>query len=343
MPVQSPWSFWPIGFGFGLVALLGNPAAAPAAERKVSVEKVEYRGWKNNLRIANGDAELIVTLDVGPRLISFRLAGGRNVFKEYDDQMGGAGETEWMIRGGHRFWAGPEDPQRTYVLDNGPVSWRELGGGTIRFTPAPETPFGIQKEIDVRLAPSGSRVSLVHRLTNVGTTETELAPWALSVMAPGGLEIIPLPPKRPHPGNPKNARSAADFAPNQQLVLWPFTDLQDPRWHFGSHYITLRQDSARAATKLGLAHKPGVVGYLNGGTLFVKRFGYEEGRNYPDGGVNLETFTNQDMLEVESLGPLVKLAPGHSVEHTEEWELFGGLSPVASEAEIEAKLGTKLK
>ena len=44
-----------------------------------SVEVVEYRGWKNNLRLTNGDAELIVTLDVGPRVISYRLGTGVNV------------------------------------------------------------------------------------------------------------------------------------------------------------------------------------------------------------------------------------------------------------------------
>ena len=38
-------------------------------------------------------------------------------------------------------------------------------------------------------------MTLTHRLTNVGQKPTDLAPWALTVMAPGGVEIIPLPPK----------------------------------------------------------------------------------------------------------------------------------------------------
>ena len=29
------------------------------------IEKVEYRGWKNNLRISNGDAEVTITLADG--------------------------------------------------------------------------------------------------------------------------------------------------------------------------------------------------------------------------------------------------------------------------------------
>ena len=87
------------------------------------MEVIEYRGWKNNLRLTNGDAELVVTLDVGPRVISYRLPDGFNVLKNYDSMMGGTGEAEWQIRGGHRFWLAPEDLTRTYFPDNRPVKW----------------------------------------------------------------------------------------------------------------------------------------------------------------------------------------------------------------------------
>jgi hypothetical protein len=319
-----------------------EPAHARGGTTNVKIEMIADRGWKNNLRMDNGSAELIVTLDVGPRILSYRLAGEPNVFKEYAEQMGGSGESEWKIRGGHRQWTGPEDHTRTYALDNGPVAHRQIENGVVRFTPAPETAYGLQKELDIRLAGAGSRVTVVHRYTNLGTTPTDLAPWGVSVMAPWGVEVIPLPAKRPHPSSPKNARSAADYAANQLLAVWPYLDFQDPRWHFGSKFITLRQDPARGPTKLGLAHKLGSVGYLNRGTLFVKWFEYREGQFYPDDGVNLETFTNEDMLEIETLGPMIALDPGQSVEHTERWELKSGLGAVADEAQIEATIAPHL-
>jgi hypothetical protein len=325
----------------GAIWLVGyQQPDAPAAEKGApSVDKVDYKGWKNNLRLANADAELIVTLDVGPRVISFRPTNGTNVFKEYADQLGGSGETEWQMRGGHRLWAGPEDLTRTYALDNGPVQSKAIGPGAVRLTQSPDAGYGIQKEIDLTLAEKGSRVTVVHRITNVGDKPTSLAPWALTVMAQGGMEIIPLPPKRPHPGPPKNARSAADYAPDQTMILWPFFDFTDPRWKFGKHYLTLRQDpKATGPTKIGLAHRGGWVGYLLGSTLFVKRFAFQDGKPYPDGGVNFETFTNADMLEIESLGPVTKLDPSAKVELTEEWELFTGVPTVASETEIEKSI-----
>lgn len=321
----------------------GAETRAKKGSANVTVEKVEYQGWKNNLKISNGVAELIVTLDVGPRVISYRLADGKNVFKNYDEMLGKTGEAEWMIRGGHRLWAAPEDPARTYAPDNGPVAYKDIAPGVVRFTPAPETAYGLQKEVDIALEPTTSKVTLTHRIINVGNAPTDLAAWSLSVMAPGGTEVIPLPPYKPHPGSAKNAKGPADFAPALTISVWPFTDFTDSRWRFGSKLITLSQDPGKGATKLGLAHRAGAVGYLNGGTLFVKRFDYRDGHHYPDGGVNFETFTNEDMLEIETLGPLTRLAPGALVEHQEKWELFGGLGDVKGEAALLEKVVPKLK
>lgn len=335
----------PVGCLLGLV-LAAIAVTAADKEAGVKAEKVAYKGWKNNLRISNGNVELTVTLDVGPRIIGYQLAGGKNVFKEYADQLGKTGEPDWQIRGGHRLWVAPEDLTRTYAPDNGPVHHQEVSSGRHRFTPAEDKPYGVQREFDVRLAPKGSKATITHRITNTGDRIADLAVWSLSVMAPGGVEIVPLPPKKPHPGSPKNARSPADFAPNVTLALWPFFDFKDPRWQFGTKYITLRQDpKAKGPTKLGVAHKMGWIGYLNDSTLFVKRIPFKPGATYPDNGVNFETFTNEDMLEVESLGPLAKLEPGQSIEHVEEWELFGDIEPVKDETDIDknvtAKIATK--
>jgi hypothetical protein len=324
---------------FGALPLTLPLAPALAAEKgEVTMETVAYKGWEHNVRLTNGDVELIVTLDVGPRIISYRLADGPNVFKEYAEQLGKAGEAEWMIRGGHRLWTSPEDLTRTYATDNAPASFRKTDQGAALIRGADDSRHGVRKEVELRLAPSGSQVTLIHRIHNIGREPTELAPWALSVMAPGGVEILPMPPRRPHPGSPKNARSPADFAADRVFVLWPYFDFTDPRWTFGSRYITLRQDPTRGPTKIGTANREGWVAYLNGGTLFVKRFDFHKEASYPDGGCNYETFTNEDMLEMESLGPLVRLEPGKAVEHTERWELIPGQGTIKDEADIARRI-----
>jgi hypothetical protein len=295
----------------------------------VQLETVAYQGWQNNLKLSNDTVELILTLDVGPRIIRYGFIGGANVFKEFANQLGKSGEPDWQMRGGHRLWHAPEDSRRTYDPDNAPVEWKPLKAGGARVIQPVEPLTGIQKELDITLDNTGTGVRVVHRLRNTNLWDVEVSPWALSVMAPGGAAIIPLPPKTPHPQG---------LAPNQQLIIWPYTDLSDKRWTWGAQYIVLKQDRKKGPTKIGLAHKLGWVGYLNRGVLFVKAFSYSEGQPYPDQGCNFETFTNEEFLEVESLGPVARLAPGKSVEHVERWWLVQDAQTNLSESAIDANV-----
>jgi hypothetical protein len=324
------------------------PVASAAGDDGVKLESAAYRGWKNNLRISNGDAELLVTLDVGPRILSYRLQGGRNVFKEYAEQLGKSGESTWMSRGGHRLSIAPEDPKRSYVPDNGPATYKVLdkASGLIRVTSAPDTVNNVTKETDILLASKGSRVKVVHRIKNVGSKTVELSPWAVTVLAPGGVEIIPQPPRKPYPKDPSKT-TAADYAPDRSIVFWPYFSFLNQGWNFGVKYITLwpsltRQGAKYGPTKVGMYHRMNWVAYLNDGDLFVKRFDYEKDKTYPDGGCNLETFANPDMLDIETLGPLVQLAPGATIEHTETWDLVSGVGSYVHQAEIDKVVVSKI-
>jgi hypothetical protein len=303
-----------------------------------STEIVPYAGWARNLRIANDDVELVVTLDVGPRVIRYSPPGGRNQFGETADHLGKSGEPHWMPRGGHRLWTAPEDKTRTYASDNRPVAHQrfvaEPGGVKVRLEQLPDQAHGLRKEIDIALGPIGTEVVVIHRIVNIGDMPIVLAPWALTVMPPGGTAIVPLPAKRPHPGSLPHTVDA-DYWPNQTLALWSYTDLKDPRLKLGTRFITARQDpTATTLLKFGLSHDAGWLGYWRDGDLFVKWVDHQPTRTYPDRGCNFELYTDPTILEVETLGPLVTLAPGEKTEHTETWRLFTGVGSVDDEASI---------
>jgi len=57
---------WMIG---KLLAVAAVGLLSANAEGTVRVEKTEYKGWPNCYRVSNGEVELIVTGDVGPRVI----------------------------------------------------------------------------------------------------------------------------------------------------------------------------------------------------------------------------------------------------------------------------------
>jgi hypothetical protein len=290
----------------------------PTSQPAVQIVRTPYGGWPNCYRISNDDVDLIVTGDVGPRVIRFGFVGGQNLFKEFAGQMGGRGEANWQPRGGHRIWMAPEKVPETYALDNAPVAI-EVAGDTLTATQPVEPETGLEKQIAVTLAASGSGVTVVHRLRNTGDTPCELAPWALTMMAPGGHGITGFPPRGTHP---------EDLAPTNPLVMWAFSNLADPRWTFTRKYLVLRNDPANTGQpqKLGHFNEDTWGAYLLNSDLFIKRVTADPARRYADMGASYETFTNPDFLELETLGPLDTLAPGASVEHVERWTLHRGIT-----------------
>jgi hypothetical protein len=300
----------------------------------ISIQTVEYKGWPNCIQLANGKVELVITTDVGPRIISYALKGGANVFKNYDAMMGRTGDAEWNIYGGHRLWHAPEGEPRSYFPDNSPIQWKQVDGGA-KFIQTTEATTGIAKEIEVRLSAHSTRVEVVHRLINNGIWPVELAPWSLSVMDIGGRCIFPLPPRGKHP---------ASLLPGSLLSIWVFTNLADPRWSFGEKFIMLQQDTGGTKPqKLGASVPDGWAAYANKNQLFIKQFAFDARAQYADLGCNFETFTNEEMLEVESLGPLTNLAPGESVEHAETWHLFDGVATPQTEVDVERDVLPKVQ
>ena len=102
-----------------------------------------------------------------------------------------------MSRGGHRLWLAPESYPFSYYPDNDAVDYTLHPNGRGHAALATdEMPQGFSKQMDVSLDPEAARVRVVHRLVNVVDEEQEVAAWALSVMAPGGVAIVPQPPMR---------------------------------------------------------------------------------------------------------------------------------------------------
>lgn len=282
------------------------------------MEIVPYGGWNRCARIASGDLEMIVTLEVGPRIIRFGQIGGPNEFVEYTKDMGTTGGDEYRSYGGHRLWIAPEEDPKTMAPDNTPVEYHVEGGWHV-FTASPEQ-WLIQKEIRIR--PEAKRFTVEHRIYNRNAYSIEFAPWALTVMATGGECIFP---------QPAYGRHIDNLLPVRAMALWAYTNMADPRWTWGRRVVRLRQTDNAEPQKIGVELKQGVAGYANHGNFYYKRFPYETGETYPDYGCNFETFTRNDMLEVESLGPLKTVKPFEYASHTEHHYLLVGVTPPADD------------
>lgn len=283
----------------------------------VETTEIDFAGRAGARRLTNGEVELVVTADVGPRILRYGFVGGPNLFiqLEREQERGITGDAPLRLYGGHRIWVGPEDRGYTHAADNAPVDIA-VDGRRLQAT-APVDAAGIEKTLEVEMAATGSNVTVRHQLRNASPWPLRLAPWALSMMAPSGVGFARFPPRGTHP---------EDLAPSNPLVMWAFTHLTDPRWLLLDRYLGLRQDPSRSRPeKLGLFHPQTRAGYLLGDQLFVKKYDADPEAEYPDMGASFEIFANDLFLELETLGPLRTVAAGQTAEHTERWSLHRGV------------------
>ncbi len=274
----------------------------------VTVKKTEFKGWKNCVSISNGNVEMIVTTDVGPRIISYTCGGGENHFKVFDETAGATGGDEWIPYGGHRVWHAPEDKPRSYQPDNETcVCELKDNGVTVMST---EEKTLLSKGFEITMNDDGV-VTVNNVIKNDGMFDIELSIWALSQFAHGGLLAVP------------NSSLDTGLIANRAVSMWPYSKMNDRRVYFGDKFITVVPDKKKTpAFKFGSTVDDGYACYFNHGQLVAKKFEYYYDVEYPNYGCNFESYTNEDFIEIESLTPLFTLEAGEVAVHTEMWAVM---------------------
>jgi hypothetical protein len=276
----------------------------------IEIRETDYKQHGKCVEVSNGSIDLAVTVAVGPRIIRFGFMGGDNMLCDDSPLEMETGGGKWILRGGHRLWHSPENFPRSYWPDNNPVKWSRVHNG-IALSQDTEPWTQMKKEMEITMQPDSDSVRIVHRITNMGAWPVELSLWAVTAMARGGMEIIP------------QSISENGLLPNRTLALWPYSRMDDSRVHWGGRYITLEQrPEMERPFKAGISNEEGWAAYINHGSIFIKKYAHEKGAGYPDGGVSFETYTNDVLLEMETLSPIVKLGPGENAEHAEEWVIY---------------------
>jgi len=290
------------------------------------MKRVDFCGIEC-LEIANERLSLLVSVSLGPRVLSFKPRDGENLFAFLPGaSLDCPGAGVFHFHGGHRLWVAPEDPCLTYLPDDDAVRFEPLEGG-VRLTRHPHAHFPVEKLLEIRLASEGMRVEVRHFLHNCGSAPLRLAPWAITQFKPGGIAILPLAGLRP---------DESPVLPNRSLALWPYTDLGGEWIRWGNSALLVSAKMTGGMFKIGYPNPAGWMGYWKDGTLFVKRAAFQLQAEYLDMGSSTECYCDPRFLELETLGPVTWLEPGRRVEHAEVWSIHRAVRWTDDLAEVRA-------
>lgn len=272
--------------------------------------ETKYQNFGSCLCLENDKIRMIVTTEIGPRIIYFSTRGGKNIMfedveREFCELNKGYGT--WFAYGGHRLWTAPEVMPETYYPDNAKIA-HEFKDGVLKLMPKP-TPFGKQFTIEIRMS-EGNSVKIINTITNVSDHPQRFAPWSITSLAGGGTEIIPM------------CQAKTGFLPNRVMSFWSYTDVTDKRFHLTNEYATLWHDEqAEKPFKVGFNVTDGYAVYIANGQLFRKSVAPYGDVQYTDFCCNFETYTNRHFIECETLGEERDYASGESAVIEETWEI----------------------
>ena len=257
------------------------------------------------VRLSNGSSTLVVTTSVGPRILGLMGRGDNLLAVLPEAGLEHPGGGVFLFVGGHRLWAAPEVPEITYEPDGDPCTLTAVGEG-VRVE-ARADGAGLVKAL--LICADGQGWVVDHELRNASGQPIAVAPWAITQMRPGGRAFLPL-------GAPGSGPQA-----DRSLVLWPYTELDDPRLRFGREEVEVEAVPGAGPLKVGAAPGQGRVAYRLGTEVFEKRVDANPSLPYPDRGAAVQVFVRDDFCELETLGPLVTLGAGEATTHRETWTL----------------------
>ncbi|MDD3831484.1 MAG: hypothetical protein PHW00_02370 [Clostridia bacterium] len=258
----------------------------------------------NMIYISQNDVTLGITTQYGMRISYISAFGSDNIcycddvmanYKPLDDG------NKWFNLGGHRLWKSPED-NSCYVDDNNPCECHYDNRKLV----VTNNHRSDSMVYSIRIEFTGhNTVKLTHTITNCSDSDVRLALWAITALKSTGTVVLPL------------DTTTQGLLPNRNIVYWPYSNILDNRISMRLDGIAVKANKAKPL-KIGTFTSAGYIAYENYDVIMKKSFKVEQGE-YPDMQCNIECYTDENVMEIESVSPLYTLYPFEQKSYIEHW------------------------
>lgn len=343
---------------FGLSSIAQNSAGYSCL-----LSESGYKGWTSH-RLGNGLIDLEIVPVIGGRIMQFRF--GQKEFLWVNPKLAGklppetglAADGSWLNYGGDKLWPAPQgwsgDDEwpgpPDAVLDGQPYEFEKVAGNrgesAVRLTSREDQRSGIQFSRVIRIFDGSTRVSFDATMKNIDARPRRWGIWAhtqLDGAKTDGSSFNPLMnawcPVNPDSKFPGGYSVIFGKKDNPSFQPDPLRGLMCVQYQYQVGKTGLDSHAGWSATVDGAS-----------GAVFVQRFTFEPGKEYPDGssvefwlnGRGIITAYKREMVqsanpalnpyvfESEILSPLAKLEPGESYAWHYDWYAanIGGDYPV---------------
>ncbi len=273
----------------------------------VTVETVEFRGWKGCAKLTNDVVELIVVPQIG-RIMHFGFKGKQNVLWVNESLFGAAPQKGYLNWGGDKVWWAPQADWQwppDAGLD-GSAFEMELTKTSVRL----KSPLGKRHPVrlvrEITLAPFGPEARMTNALENRGAAKY-LSVWQVTQIDDPSEVVMPI---------QSTGKMPSGF--NVQIG-----DKLDSQFHIRKPDALVLKRSPDKAFKFGAKGSGELIAKI-GNTGFTSKSETVRKSAYPDGDSAQEVFTSPNpakYVELEHLSPLIKMEPRQVAIQKVTWRL----------------------
>lgn len=306
-----------LGAGLAAVVLFTSGCASGSAGRKsdVLIQRVNYNGWTNCLKIYNSKVEAVVVPEIG-RVMSLRFHGGENIFWEDRSLDGQSGDWDkgWINFGGDKTWPAPEADWGKYTrrqewqppaaFDSMPVKGSVQGDDVVITSPI-DPHFGIRTVRRIHLVAHKPIMRITTEYQRASGNPSKVGVWVITQFKSPEAVYVPVVP--------------GSIFTNGYFT---FTTNAWPQLEPKQGFISITRD-VNTPHKMG--SDAGQMLWVGKENMCLVESPRQAGRDYPDRGASVEVYTNPDpkqYVELETLGPLHTLARGQSIETVNTYTLM---------------------
>ena len=299
---------------FALFALVLSTAYAGADDKMPGTDRITYFGYENCILLENAQTRVVLTESAG-RILEYSHKGPNAIYLDpiQEGETFAEGQPTFGPTGG-RLDIGPEMTIPTHPnLWLG--QWESVitGPRSARLISKKDEPTGVQLIRDFVLDEHSTHLSVTQTIKNISDSEKHWGHWSRTFGTGGGIVLVPLTPESRFPDN------YIMYGPGPVINYHP----KDPNIRVRDNFLEVLTTPLRA--KLGMDSQAGWFAYLDkNDLLWVKRYPVYPDRPYGElAGLTISIWYYQDqMCELEPIGPKENILPGGEASFTEDWWLL---------------------